>query len=215
MVVALSVVGWVLHAGIRMTINLPGTQCYLAMHDIHFIRVSTHASFPSDWMWCLCLDPHCFWLFMCDHSGQQCCVKDVSSISISKWSPSLERSGVKHTHTYSNFNVNKTLNTFAWGRKVFQSLLKYQVSTAHKSNQLTFACFWIFINLGPNNWITAVAFSSGKKFKARSAPFDQLFSKILQEFHFYYNILDKPIVFTILVFQIHSNAKYSKKSCRQ
>jgi len=50
MVVAPVVVGGpcnTLCTGIGMTINFPGypmsvTQCYLAMNDTHFIRVSTH-----------------------------------------------------------------------------------------------------------------------------------------------------------------------------
>jgi len=43
-------------------------------------RKQLGTSFSSDWMRYLCLEPHCLWLFMCGYSGQQCCVKDVSSL---------------------------------------------------------------------------------------------------------------------------------------
>jgi len=72
--------GICIQAGVGMTINLPAhtmsvTQCYLAINDTRVIRVvNSFASFPSDWMWCLCLDPHCLWLFMCGYFGQQCCL---------------------------------------------------------------------------------------------------------------------------------------------
>jgi len=52
-------------------------------------------------LWCLCLDSHCLWLFMCGYSGQQCCVKD-QRMSLLFWNrrlPFLGRSRVKHTHT--------------------------------------------------------------------------------------------------------------------
>jgi len=52
MVVAPCGGGWVLRAGIGMTINLPGlpmSECYLAMNDTHVIRVVySFASFSSD-----------------------------------------------------------------------------------------------------------------------------------------------------------------------
>jgi len=68
--------GWALRAGTGMAINLSGhptmsvTQCYLAMNDTHVTRVVyTCASFPCDWTYCLCLDPHCLRLFLWGYTG--------------------------------------------------------------------------------------------------------------------------------------------------
>jgi len=106
MVVASCGGGWTLRAGIGMTINLPDypmsvTQCYLAKNDTHFIRVVySFASFPSDWMWCLCLNSHCLWLLMCGYSGPSVVLRMyLLFLFWNRRLPSLEKSRVEHTHT--------------------------------------------------------------------------------------------------------------------
>jgi len=74
------------------------------MNNTHVIWVVySFASFPSDWMWCLCLNLHCLWLFMSGNSGQQCCVKDVSSISILKWKDLIPQKEPGSKHTPNHF----------------------------------------------------------------------------------------------------------------
>jgi len=78
------------------------TQCCLAMNDTHVIRfVYSFASFSSDWMWCLCLDPI---VYDC-----MCVVILVSSVVLrmtflflflNRRLPSQGRSRVEHTHNY-------------------------------------------------------------------------------------------------------------------
>jgi len=75
------------------------TQCYLTMNNTHVIRVVyTFASFSSDWMWCLCLEPHC----LCTVILVSSVVLRMSLLFLNRRLPSLGRSRVENTHTHSH-----------------------------------------------------------------------------------------------------------------
>jgi len=108
---------------IGMTINLPGhpvpvTQCYLAIYGTHVIKfVYSFASFPSDWIWCLCLDPHC----LC--AAILVAVVLRMSLLFLFWNrrpPSHGRSRVEHIHTHDwltiwiNSKVKNKTGDFIW-----------------------------------------------------------------------------------------------------
>jgi len=73
--------GWTLRAGIEMIINLSGhpmsvTQCYLIKNNTNVTNLHHFQVIECD--------VYCLWLFMYGYSGQQCCVKHLSFISILK-----------------------------------------------------------------------------------------------------------------------------------